>query len=143
MVLRILGMICLLIGGTLIALTVYGLGQTNSMTGLVDLMTHVKGLEIDSQDWSEHWTFAHLANGGIGVLTVAGGATLLCKKRLGLLFVSLAAAVAASLPWVLKASDRAQYAFETPAVVESIILGLTALVALFAFFYRRQQRTES
>ncbi len=138
MVLRIVGVISLLIGLTLIAIAIYGLSSTASMVEKLSPMAASSGLAFDALNWSAHWTAANLVFGGAGILTLAGGVTLTLRKMWGLLLVAAAAAVTGAFPWVLKFAGVARYTFEVPSVIESLLLGVIALVASLAYVLRAQ-----
>ncbi|HSF47718.1 MAG TPA: hypothetical protein VLA73_05085 [Burkholderiales bacterium] len=140
MVLRIVGVISLLIGLTLIAVAVQGLSSTASMIEKLGPMAASSGVAFDPLDWSAHWTAAQLVLGGVGALTLAGGVTLILKRAWGLLLVSAAAAVAAVFPWALKLIGAARYTFEVPDVVQSTILGAIAVIASLTYVFRGQLR---
>lgn len=140
MVFRIIGVISLLIGVTLIAIAVYGLSRTESMIEILGPMAASSGVAFDALNWSAHWIAAKSVLGGVGALTLAGGVTLLLKRVWGLLLVAAAAAVAAAFPWTLKVFGAARYTFEVPDVVESLILGAIALIASLTYVFRGQLR---
>jgi hypothetical protein len=138
MALRIVGVISLLVGGALIAIAIYGLSSTASMIEKLVPMAASSGVAFDAPNWSAHWTAANLVFGGAGILTLAGGVALTLRKIWGLLLVAAAAAVTCAFPWVLKFAGVARYTFEVPEVIESLILGVIALVASLAYVLRGQ-----
>ena len=138
MALRIVGVISLLIGGTLIAIAIYGLSSTASMIEKLGPMAASSGVAFDPLNWSAHWTASNLVFGGAGILTLAGGITLMLRKAWGLLLIAAAAAVTGAFPWVLRFVGVARYTFEAPEVIESLILGTIALVASLAYVRRGQ-----
>jgi hypothetical protein len=133
----VLGVFALLLGLLVVVASSVGLSRTENMAELI------AGTATDPAVWSRHWTGALTTYLILGILTSAGGVLILRRIAWGTLLVATAALLAAAFPAASEALGRAQFEFEKPNLVESVLLVSLAVFMSLMYFNRARWFGES
>ena len=139
MLLRFAGLATLLVGIGALAFVAWGIAEAPAFSRNLAALARMQGTALDPADWLFHWRLSLMAIGVAAAALTSAGVAMLRARWWGLLIVSAVALAIAAFPWLLAGIGGGRYAFESPNVLETVLL-VAVSVATAAIYFARGRR---
>ena len=137
MITRIFGLSISIVGILLLAIAIYGLRSANNVSHVLTEASKAINQVYQPESWKAHFAVYWASWLMASALTLAGGALLLLRKKVGVTFVMTGALVVLLYPFVVLFFGERTYTFENVHYPTAVVAGLVAVISgIVRFVYQ-------